>query len=1245
MIAPDLVARIKEAAQIQDVINDFITLKKEGVNYKTSCPFHDENTSSFIVSPSKGIYTCFGCGKTGGAVNFVMEYENISYHDALKFISNKYNIEIPEKELSNEELALFKKRESELSSISKLKETYHSELLKNQTALNYLLERGISIETINSWFLGWSENGFFSDRIIYPIFNLTGNVYGFTGRTINPDKQPKYKNSPEDNYFKKSELLFGLYQGKRQISKVDKCYIVEGQHDVLQMFQLGYSNTVAPSGTALTLHQIKQVKRFTKNIVLMLDSDLAGIKATIKNISPMLSEQVNIRIIALPEGEDPDSFIRKNNAEKSKEFIAKNEIDFIEFKANHYKKEIETDPTIKGALITEITNDISLIHDKNVRKVYIQICAKIFDVKENELVKDIAILREKMKLNSDEGVFFAFDEALESIKEQKQVNIISNNNDVIDYHLKDNRNYIGMNCVQLKKEQILKLKKITKTVIFDEFLTSAFEKENKDETPTVKNLKRLISFGFDVRMREASDLEIDEDSGDVLEVSYINFTDWYLDKVADIISPADDSFTSSAIEYIAELLSFLPDSTRMTKFANVQLKFKSKNVKLLIGDFKKILAKYLNINAKAFVPNNERNEITGDNQLDLNSEQYNDLNRYQHYFKDNAIYHMNGKNGRLDKVSNFIITPIIHSNTSSGHFKLFEMTNEFNLKVSISLDTKDLNDVRKFKCKVEEKGNFVFKGSQYELDNIKERLYSNTTYSVEIEQLGWQNEGFWAWADGITTTLGDFNTVDKNGLITYGEKNYLIKPFSNLYATDKTALLNEKKFIHKTSETTFKEWSSLYLEVFGDNSMLSICALTTCFYSDAIFKLVHGELPLINYFGPKGTGKTQQADSLLAFFGEKQPVNNLQKVTLYGLSQTLKLFHNSFCLIDEYKNSLDMKFIELLKSIYNRQGKIQGNFNQQGSKTEHIPINQMALLCGQDLPTLDVALLERCICLTAYKNDYSNDDKNRYKVLKDMEEGGFSHLTDSFLKYRDLIIEKFAESNTILQDIVSEACKDVSVRLQKNLTTILTSFHILQDKFEFPFTFQEVLDFGINVIKEQQKFIESSDDLKNFWSIFSTLIEQNRLKEGRNYVLHNVSSISYIGSNEPVQYGKGMMCLFLRWDGLYPLYAEYSKRSGMISLGEKTIQFYLEKTKYYQGKIKSKKFRDKVTGQEWTNQSYCFDYDKMNINLIKSEDIETGNINMNAELQTKLNEPKDLKLPLFETISNESYLNEDGMPF
>ena len=1207
MISPELVARIKHASRIDQIIGNYISLKKAGVNYKGNCPFHDEQTDSFVVSPAKGLFKCFGCGKGGDAVHFVQEYENLSYPVALKTVARLYNIDVPETELSPEERQHYNKKLQAIKLLADQNKIFKTALLKTDAALSYLNGRGITKEIIEKFELGWSTTGFFANRITYPIKNLNGEIAGFTGRTLEKDLQPKYKNSLETDSFKKSDLLFGLSNAKQQIVKMNRCYIVEGQHDVLQMVNIGFLNVVAGSGTALTINQIKLIRRFTKNIVLLLDSDPAGIKAALRDITPLLSEQINLRIILLPDKEDPDSFIRNEKPETAVAYIKNSEIDFIEFKTQYFKQQIETDPTLRGELVTEITSNISLVHDKNVRAAYVQSCASIFSIKENELNKDIADLRSKMDIKTEPGVFFALDEASSTIRDLKQVNILANFDKVVDHHLNDFRNYIGMNCAPIQRAEILKLKKITRTVIFDEVLDNAFDPQTKEETPTVENLKRLISFGIDVRMRQEKEQEISEETGEIdYDISYINFPDWYLTKITQLLSPADNVFTSRAVEHIAELLSFLPESMRMTKIANVQGAFKNRNVKLIIGDFKKILAGFLKKNAKTFEPIIENMDSQGENPMNLTNDQLYDLHKYQHYYDKNSMYHM-AKTGHMMKVANFVISPIIHSNTSTGHFKLFEMTNEFNLKLNISLDTKDLNDVRRFKCAVEEKGNFVFKGTQLELDNIKERLYANTTYSNEIEQLGWQSEGFWAWANGITTNDGKFTPTDPNGLISVGDKNYLIKPFSNLYAQDKTAFINEKKFLHKTSDVTFKQWNSLYCQVFGDNAMMATCALLTCFYSDAIFKLVHGELPLINFFGPKGTGKTQQAESLLAFFGDKQPINNLSKVTTYGLSQTMKSFHNAFVVIDEYKNSLDMKYIEVLKSVYNRQGKIQGNWANAGTKTEHIPVNQMVLLCGQDLPTLDVALLERCICLTAYKNEYTDAQKTKYNELKDLEEKGFAHLTDEFLKYRDLVIEKFAESNAEIQKIISAKCNNVTVRLQKNLSTILTAFHILQDKFDFPTTFDEVLQFGMQVINEQQRFIESSDDLRKFWCIFNTLVEQGKIREGRNYILQDVARMQYIGSEKPTVYPHGIKCLFVRWGGLYPLYAEYSRRSNMPALGERTVLFYLEKSKYWQGKTKAKRFRDRITGDQWVTQAYCFNYDELDITLIDSNKIEDDN--------------------------------------
>ena len=619
MIANGLVQQIKGAAQIESIIGEYIGLKRFGANYKACCPFHDENTSSFVVSPSKGIYKCFGCGKGGDAVHFVQEFEKVSFPQALKIVAKKYNIDVPERELSPEELASAKRRENSLAMLDKNNRTFREALTRHSPAMDYLTGRGIKQETIDKWGLGWASGGFFAGRVTYPIHNMNGDICGFTGRALSDQVQPKYKNSPEDELFKKSDLLFGLYHAKMKINKANKCYIVEGQHDVLQMWQIGFENTVAPSGTALTVQQIRLIKRFTKNIVLLLDADAPGIKAAIKNISPLLTEQAGLRIIVLPDGEDPDSYIRKSLASPTgpdkgkmavRDFIENGEIDFIEFKTQQFQKEIKTDPNKKGELLTEITADISLVHDKNARRAYIQQCSSIFGIKENELVKDIRQLREKMELKTQDGVFFAFDEAAPEIKEKEQANILSDYDGVIGHHLDGNRNYIGINTSPLQKDEILKLKKLTKTAVYDELVAKFYDEKSKDESPTVKNLKRLISFGIDVRMREEYEVEFDEETGDINEVRYINFTDWYLNKITELLSPADDLFTSSAIEHIAELLSFLPESSRMVKINNAQAAFKNRGVKLIIGDFKKILATFLKKNAKAFEPNSGPVDIT-----------------------------------------------------------------------------------------------------------------------------------------------------------------------------------------------------------------------------------------------------------------------------------------------------------------------------------------------------------------------------------------------------------------------------------------------------------------------------------------------------------------------------------------------------------------------------------------------------------------------------------------------------------
>jgi DNA primase len=430
MIDKATIDKIFATADIVEVIGEFVSLKKAGQNYRGLSPFKNEKTPSFYVSPAKGIFKCFSSGKGGNVVTFLMENEKLSYPEALQYLAKKYNIEIIEKEETPQEIQIKNERESLLAlnqfACQYFIDTLHSTEGKT-IGLSYLIERGFREDTIIKFQLGYSreeKNAFlkkaldkaykldyliktgltihsgdysydrFHGRVIFPIHGLTGQILGFGGRIMKTDtKIAKYINSPESDIYHKSDILYGLYFARGSILKNDKCYLVEGYTDVISMHQAGIENVVASSGTSLTLNQIRLLKRFTHNITMIFDGDEAGIKASIRGIDLLIEESLNVRVVLLPNGEDPDSFARKNNADAFTGFILANETDFISFKTILLKSDAEKDPIKKATLITDIVRTISLINESIVRSVYIRECSKLLDVDEKILYIETARLR------------------------------------------------------------------------------------------------------------------------------------------------------------------------------------------------------------------------------------------------------------------------------------------------------------------------------------------------------------------------------------------------------------------------------------------------------------------------------------------------------------------------------------------------------------------------------------------------------------------------------------------------------------------------------------------------------------------------------------------------------------------------------------------------------------------------------------------------------------------------------------
>ncbi|MCR5408273.1 MAG: DNA primase [Bacteroidales bacterium] len=417
MIPKETIDLILDTARVEDVVGDYVTLKRQGGSLWACCPFHNEKTPSFHVVPSRGIYKCFGCGKSGTAVGFLMDYEKLTYYEALRYLAKKYNIEIKEEEETPEQIAARQRSES-LMAVSEFARKYFCDQLKegegHAVGYRYYRNRGITDATIEKWSLGWAPSGKstfvdaaraagykdefliaaglaiqteegtlidkFRERVMFPIHSVSGRVIAFSGRTLKAENQAKYVNSPETEIYIKSRNLMGIYFAKSEIAKQDRCILVEGNVDVVMMHQMGIGNVVASCGTSLTEEQIRLIKRFTENITIMYDGDSAGLHAAVRAISLILKEGMNARVVFLPDGDDPDSYSRKHTLEEIREFIASHEQDGISFKTDLLLADAGNDPIKKAGLINEIADTVADIPDAIKRQVYVDTVARRFGI-------------------------------------------------------------------------------------------------------------------------------------------------------------------------------------------------------------------------------------------------------------------------------------------------------------------------------------------------------------------------------------------------------------------------------------------------------------------------------------------------------------------------------------------------------------------------------------------------------------------------------------------------------------------------------------------------------------------------------------------------------------------------------------------------------------------------------------------------------------------------------------------------
>ncbi|MDL2315145.1 DNA primase [Bacteroidales bacterium OttesenSCG-928-C19] len=479
MIKPGTVQDILDAVKIEEVVGEYVQLRKRGANLIGPCPFHNEKTPSFTVSPAKGIYKCFGCGKAGNSVNFLMEHEHYSYPEALRYLARKYSIDIEEQEQTPEEVQQQNEREA-LYHLTEFAQKYFAQNLFESEkgraiGLSYFKERGLTEAVIKKFGLGYCHEAWddftqhalkagysleilektgltivkedksydrFRGRVMFPVYSVSGRVLGFSGRILSSEKQAaKYVNSPESEIYTKSKTLYGIFQSKNEISKQDLCYLVEGNVDVVSLFQSGVENTVASSGTSLTAEQVKLIKRYTQNVTILYDGDSAGIKAAMRATDMLIAEGLRVRIVLFPEGEDPDSYAQSHTKDELLDFINTNADNFILFKTKLLTKEAANDPIKKASLIHEIIDTISLIPNPVDRSVYLKECASILGVAEQTLATELSKkLRQKVRKD------------LEKSTGEPQPDIIEDNK---PFH--EQPHFEDENSISYQEEKIIKI--------------------------------------------------------------------------------------------------------------------------------------------------------------------------------------------------------------------------------------------------------------------------------------------------------------------------------------------------------------------------------------------------------------------------------------------------------------------------------------------------------------------------------------------------------------------------------------------------------------------------------------------------------------------------------------------------------------------------------------------------------------------------------------------------------------------
>lgn len=1230
MVEQNDIDRILDAANIVDVIGRYVNLHKRGANYFGCCPFHNEKTASMSVSPSKKMFKCFGCGKSGNVISFVADMEGINYGEAARLLAHQYGIAIKEREQTPDEIQKQKDRERLYNVLDAAQKFFSSRLKQDSDAISYLKSRCISDDTIKDYMAGSCGPRFemsatlgvygqdilqqadlikiyqhgevvdtFRDRITFPFLDHYGRVIGFTGRGItdNTIKFAKYLNTAETPLYHKGNELFGLFQARNEITRTNKVYMVEGQFDVLSFHQNGIKNVVCGSSTAFTEQQRKKLLNLTHNITIIYDDDAAGVAGAVKHIPELISAGFAVRAVSLPQGMDPDDFAKSKGGELPM-WIQKNEKSFVEYLYNKLYKDID-DEVVRESGLQTIINAIAKESTQSLRNAYMSTLSKLTKIGTDILMPKLKnVLHQNKSTEPVANGFFGLDEAKDYLDADNDSIILTSS--WPDFEQNYEQEPIVYFTGLPTESDIQQLRHICNNVKItepDEDLNEKFENNE------IRLLKTMFSMNFLIEVNTTND------DGDTT----LGFITWYVNLYVhkiDADNPTND-IVDIYLSRLAEMIADAPPTTRIrcTKDWAKALNITEKSLKDIIKPFLDAKKSKKKITQERDDFSDDMMDIDAEKIPDyvLNDDTYNKMNsRYEFYpmlSKSGTpiCYMFKNQSGSYSRVCDFYMEPLLHVYDKDPELnKRVLKLNSIHRKKPIYVEWKSSTfaNMAVFKTQLVLEGDYNFEnGTVKHFDKIWTWMSHEFRRCVELRVFGQQREDFFAWSNAIfhKTDTGDYEVkkVDNLGIVEHAGELYYSPAFSEMYASerqDNDKYEQDKWLVYtdvpEARRITFNEWADLFCRVYkiNDNGAWGVIYAIMCAFRSDIWPISR-LFTAIFFVGQTSSGKSQIAVSIRSLFEKPDaPAAKLESVSDAAFFSLLERFRDVPCIFDEYNDEEinDVKFQGLKACTYDGDGK-QKRKSATGNDVEVSKVNAPIILLGQEAPQRDDnALSNRLVLCEVPAYNYMEDPEAQriFRELKQHERDGLSYLLAEVLKLRPIFRSKFEEiQKQCTKEMMAKAGSMQGRSGDKNRIIVTISMFTATCKLmeqyaphlQLPFTYNQFLELGMAKVIQQVEMIARSDKLASFFNTIDYLIDKGSLKYGRDIKIEQPGRVTLKGGQEVIMKPSDSKVLYMNISNVHKMYL-------MAMTGEKpltltTLEVNLKSHPAFIGTVGNTRFR------------------------------------------------------------------------